>query len=59
MKEKRWKHTCSVAQLASEIASANGLNEKQAYIAGMLHDVAKEMEESKAREIMLNNLHNI
>lgn len=53
MKEKRWKHTCSVAQLASEIASENNLNEKQAYIAGMLHDVAKEMEESKAKDIML------
>lgn len=52
MKEKRWKHTCSVAQLASEIAKCNGLNAKQAYIAGMFHDVAKEMDDDKAYAIM-------
>lgn len=52
MKDKRWKHTCSVAQLASKIAKANGLNEKQAYIAGMLHDVAKEMDDDQAYHIM-------
>lgn len=52
MKEKRWKHTCSVAKLASEIAKANHLNEKQAYIAGMFHDIAKEMDYEKSRQIM-------
>lgn len=53
MKEKRWLHTCSVAKLASEIAQSNGLDAKKAYIAGMLHDIAKEMEETKARQLML------
>lgn len=52
MKEKRWKHTCSVAKLAKSIAQANGLNEKQAYIAGMFHDVAKEMDYEKSLAIM-------
>lgn len=52
MKEKRWKHTCSVAKLASEIAKANGLNQKQAYIAGMFHDIAKEMEYDQSLQIM-------
>lgn len=52
MKDKRWKHTCSVAKLASQIAKSNGLNEKQAYIAGMLHDVAKEMDDHQAYQIM-------
>ena len=52
MKEKRWKHTCSVAKLASEIAQCNGLNARQAYIAGMFHDVAKEMDDEKATQIM-------
>lgn len=54
MKEKRWKHTCSVAQLAKKIAKANHLNEKQAYIAGIMHDVAKEMGQKEATVIMQN-----
>jgi len=52
MKKKRWKHTCSVAHLAAEIAKANGLNEKQAYIAGMFHDVAKEMDYDQSLDLM-------
>ncbi|MDE6953103.1 MAG: nicotinate-nucleotide adenylyltransferase [Erysipelotrichales bacterium] len=52
MKEKRWKHTCSVANLAKMIAKANGFNEQQAYIAGMLHDIAKEMPYEEALELM-------
>ena len=52
MKEKRWKHTISVAKLAKEIAAANGLNEKQAYIAGMFHDIAKEMDLEQSQKIM-------
>lgn len=52
MKEKRWKHTISVAHLASDIALANGLNPMQAYIAGMFHDVAKEMNDEDAHCIM-------
>ena len=52
MKEKRWRHTLSVASLAKEIALSNGLDGKKAYIAGMLHDVAKEMDETQARQLM-------
>ena len=52
MKEKRWKHTCSVARLAADIAKSNHLNEKQAYIAGMFHDIAKEMNETESTAIM-------
>lgn len=52
MKEKRWKHSLSVATLAREFALANQLNGKQAYIAGILHDVAKEMNHDKALELM-------
>lgn len=50
MKEKRWKHTCSVAKLAKKIAKANQLNQKQAYIAGIMHDVAKEMDQKEAQK---------
>lgn len=52
MKEKRWKHTCSVAHLAAQIAKSNGLNSHQAYIAGMFHDIAKEMDDEQASFIM-------
>lgn len=52
MSEKRFQHTKSMASLAVEIAKANNLDENKAYIAGMLHDVAKEMDVNKARKIM-------
>ncbi len=52
MKKKRWEHTLNVAKLASEIAKENHLNEKQAYIAGMFHDIAKEMEYEDSYKIM-------
>lgn len=52
MSEKRWNHTCSVAKLAATIANANHLNGKQAYIAGMFHDIAKEMKHDDAYLIM-------
>ena len=57
MKEKRWKHTMSVAKLAAEIARSNKLNEKQAYIAGMFHDIAKEMNYNEAQQIMDEYFH--
>lgn len=52
MSKKRYEHTCSVARLAAEFAKNNGLDEKKAYIAGMLHDVAKEMDKKRALELM-------
>lgn len=52
MKKKRYLHTLSVASLASEIAKSNHLNEKQAYIAGIMHDVAKEMNHEDAYRLM-------
>ncbi|MCD7809376.1 MAG: nicotinate-nucleotide adenylyltransferase [Erysipelotrichaceae bacterium] len=52
MKEKRWKHSCSVAKLAKEFASSNGLNETEAYIAGILHDIAKELDHQQALDLM-------
>jgi nicotinate (nicotinamide) nucleotide adenylyltransferase/putative HD superfamily hydrolase of NAD metabolism len=52
MSKKRWLHTCSVAKLASQIAMANQLDEKKAYIAGMLHDIAKEMDYEESLALM-------
>lgn len=52
LKDKRWKHSISVANLAREIAISNGLNEKQAYIAGMFHDIAKQIGDELTYKMM-------
>ena len=52
MSKKRYLHTVSVAHLASKIALANGLDAKKAYVAGMLHDIAKEMPHDDALKMM-------
>lgn len=52
MSEKRFKHTQSMAHLAKDIAQANQIDPLKAYVAGMLHDIAKEMEPNKALKLM-------
>ncbi len=52
MKEKRWQHSLSVATLAKEFAKSNNLNEMSAYVAGIFHDVAKEMDKEESEKIM-------
>lgn len=52
MSEKRYIHTTNMASLAVEIAKANDIDPLKAYVAGMLHDVAKEMDSKKALKIM-------
>lgn len=52
MKKKRYQHTLSVAALTKEFCQCNGLNPMQGYIAGMMHDVAKEMPHQEAQELM-------
>ena len=52
LRDKRWKHSISVAYLARDIAKANGLNEKQAYIAGMFHDIAKQIGDELTYQMM-------
>ena len=41
-----------MAHLAKEIALANNLDGRKAYVAGMLHDIAKEMPHDEAVVIM-------
>lgn len=52
MSAKRYRHTLSMAKLAKEIAACNGLDQTKAYVAGMLHDVAKEMPHRQAESLM-------
>ena len=49
----RFNHSKSVAKLAYEIAKANGLeNPLDAYIAGLFHDIGKDLAIEKQKEIM-------
>ena len=55
MSQKRFKHTKSMAHLAKEIANSNDIDANKAYIAGMFHDIAKEMPMDQAKSIMEQN----
>ena len=50
VKEKRYIHSLSVAQTAEKLAAAHGLDPEKAYLAGLLHDMAKSMSEEENDE---------
>lgn len=52
MSPRRYRHSVSTAWLAYDIAEANGLDPTVAFIAGYLHDIAREMEPLEARRLM-------
>jgi predicted HD superfamily hydrolase involved in NAD metabolism len=43
VKPARFEHIMRVADLAREIAAANGLDADRAYLAGVLHDLARDL----------------
>lgn len=55
--EKRYIHILGVADIAKKIAKLNGISEEKAEIAGLAHDVAKNLSKVKMKEII--NEHNI
>ncbi|MFV8489196.1 nicotinate-nucleotide adenylyltransferase [Mycoplasma sp. 31_09] len=44
---KRAKHCVSTASFAAELAKTHGLDAKKAYLAGLLHDIAKEFSDEQ------------
>ena len=52
MKETRFNHSLSVAHLAYGIAKKHQLDYRKAYIAGILHDIAKDMDKTKSMAMM-------
>lgn len=52
LSEDRYFHSLAVADLAKELAHVYKLNEDQAYFAGLVHDIAKEMSEEEHDEIL-------
>lgn len=55
LSDKRYFHSFEVAKLSRLIALSNGLDGTRAFIAGFLHDIAKEVPEATAYEIMKNH----
>lgn len=49
---KRFAHVYSTACLAFAIAETNGMNPSEAFLAAILHDIAKDMDEDEARELL-------
>lgn len=43
LSEHRYVHSLGVAKLARQLAKAHSLDEDKAYLAGILHDLTKEM----------------
>ena len=53
--EKRYIHILGVADTAKKLAKLNGVSEEKAEIAGLAHDVAKNLDEVKMKEIIKEN----
>lgn len=54
LSNKRLKHSISVAFLSYDIAKYNKVNPYKAFQAGLLHDIAKEMDLETSKKIMMN-----
>jgi nicotinate-nucleotide adenylyltransferase len=42
LSHQRYQHSLKVGQMAQELARVHGLDESKAFVAGTLHDIAKE-----------------
>lgn len=55
LKEKRYAHILGVADTAKKLAQINGVSEEKAEIAGLVHDIAKNLSKEKMQEIIKGN----
>lgn len=55
LSNKRYKHSLGVAKLSKELASYHNVDENKAYIAGLLHDVTKELKEEEQNQILIKH----
>ncbi|MGN0622295.1 MAG: bis(5'-nucleosyl)-tetraphosphatase (symmetrical) YqeK [Porcipelethomonas sp.] len=53
LSKKRYTHSINVASEAQKLAKHYGADPKKAYIAGLLHDICKEIPHSEQEELML------
>lgn len=54
LSEKRYLHTQGVAYLSASLAMSHGFNHRDALIAGLLHDCAKEYPEEELLDLCRN-----
>ena len=47
VRPRRFEHVQRVAELARQIALTNGLDAERAYVAGILHDIARDLPDSE------------
>ena len=52
IKESRYLHSLSVAHLAYRLAKMHNMDYQKAYIAGILHDIAKGVDKNESLELM-------
>lgn len=52
MGKKRYKHSVSVSEWAVKLALKHGADEKKAAVAGILHDITKEMPEEEQLKLI-------
>lgn len=45
--EKRYIHSCLVAEVSKKLAKTYGENEKEAYLTGLSHDIAKDFSDEE------------
>ncbi len=55
LSKKRYNHSVNVAQAAVQLAKRYGADEDKAYIAGLLHDVCKELPAAQQLELVLSS----
>ena len=52
MSEKRFAHTLGVAEEAQRLATIWGADPNKAYLAGLIHDIAKELSGEETRKLL-------
>lgn len=52
LSQKRYKHSLNVANAAVRLAKKNDVDEEKAYLAGLLHDVCKEISKVEQLELI-------
>ncbi len=55
LSERRYHHSLGVAEMAVKLAKRYGENEEKAYLAGLVHDCAKEIPAEEAIKILQEN----
>ena len=59
LSDKRIAHTVGVAETAKKLAERNNVNPEKAYLAGMLHDTARELTKEEMLAILKENNYDV